>query len=161
MELSVNGARRRVEDDPERSLLEVLRNELDLTGTKYGCGEAQCGACTALLDGTPVRSCVTPVASVREREVTTIEGLAGEDRAREGRCSSGSSSRTGASGTRASRATACRAWPTPRPSKRCCSTAATCPRPARARRPIVAHAPALGNALFDATGERKRSLPLA
>jgi aerobic-type carbon monoxide dehydrogenase small subunit (CoxS/CutS family) len=60
----------------ERSLLSVLRDELDLTGTKYGCGEAQCGACTVLVDGVPTRSCVTPVGSVADRDIQTIEGLA-------------------------------------------------------------------------------------
>jgi aerobic-type carbon monoxide dehydrogenase small subunit (CoxS/CutS family) len=74
-ELHVNGTRRRVEADSERSLLSVLREDLDLTGSKYGCGEGQCGACTVLLDGAPVRSCITPVGSVAGKQVTTIEGL--------------------------------------------------------------------------------------
>jgi len=75
MELVVNGARRRVQSDPERPLLYVLREELDLTGTKYGCGEGQCRACTVLLDGTPVRSCITPVSKAQGKQITTIEGL--------------------------------------------------------------------------------------
>jgi aerobic-type carbon monoxide dehydrogenase small subunit (CoxS/CutS family) len=75
MELVVNGARRRVQSDPERPLLYVLREELDLTGTKYGCGEGQCRACTVLLDGTPVRSCITPVSKAQGKQVTTIEGI--------------------------------------------------------------------------------------
>ena len=75
MELVVNGARRRVQTDPERPLLYVLREELDLTGTKYGCGEGQCRACTVLLDGTPVRSCITPVSKAQGKQITTIEGL--------------------------------------------------------------------------------------
>jgi len=75
MELVVNGARHRVQSDPERPLLYVLREELDLTGTKYGCGEGQCRACTVLLDGTPVRSCITPVSKAQGKQVTTIEGL--------------------------------------------------------------------------------------
>jgi aerobic-type carbon monoxide dehydrogenase small subunit (CoxS/CutS family) len=62
--------------DPKRSLLNVLRDELDLTGTKYGCGEAQCGACTVLIDGVASRSCVTPVERAAGKEITTIEGLA-------------------------------------------------------------------------------------
>ena len=74
-ELRVNGARRQIQTDPERSLLSVLRDDLDLTGSKYGCGEGQCGACTVLLDGAAVRSCVTPVRAVAGREITTIEGL--------------------------------------------------------------------------------------
>ncbi len=73
--LQVNGAEHRVAVPSERSLLSVLRDELDLTGTKYGCGEGQCGACTVLLDGRPVRSCRTPVASVVGKKITTIEGL--------------------------------------------------------------------------------------
>jgi isoquinoline 1-oxidoreductase subunit alpha len=75
LELTVNGARRRAESEPGESLLVVLREELDLTGTKYGCGEGQCGACTVLVDGRPVRSCITPAASVAGKAVTTIEGL--------------------------------------------------------------------------------------
>jgi len=75
--LRVNGAVRPVLSAPaDRSLLAVLRSELDLTGTKYGCGEGQCGACTVLLDGSPVLSCQVPLADALGREVTTIEGLA-------------------------------------------------------------------------------------
>jgi aerobic-type carbon monoxide dehydrogenase small subunit (CoxS/CutS family) len=76
IDLLVNGTRRRVEADPESSLLGVLRDELDLTGTKYGCGEGVCGACTVLVDGRPTRSCQTPAASVAGKPITTIEGLA-------------------------------------------------------------------------------------
>ena len=61
--------------DPETPLLWVLRDELDLTGTKYGCGEGQCGACTVHVDGAAIRSCVTPVSSVARQKITTIEGL--------------------------------------------------------------------------------------
>jgi aerobic-type carbon monoxide dehydrogenase small subunit (CoxS/CutS family) len=75
MELLINGAKRRVAADDGRSLLSVLREELDLTGTKYGCGEGRCGACTVLLDGQPVRSCRTGVGAVAGRQVTTVEGL--------------------------------------------------------------------------------------
>jgi aerobic-type carbon monoxide dehydrogenase small subunit (CoxS/CutS family) len=75
IDLVVNGVRRRVEVDPEQSLLSALRDELDLTGTKYGCGEGQCGACTVLIDGRPTRSCVTKAATVAGRAVTTIEGI--------------------------------------------------------------------------------------
>ena len=62
--------------DSSASLLSVLREELDLTGSKYGCGEGQCGACTVLIDGVSRRSCITPVGSVAGKEITTIEGLA-------------------------------------------------------------------------------------
>ena len=75
LELQVNGTRRRVEVDGERSLLSVLRDELDLTGAKYGCGEGQCGACTVLVDGRAVRSCLTQAASVEGKQVTSVEGL--------------------------------------------------------------------------------------
>ena len=75
LELQVNGARRRVEVDGERSLLSVLRDELDLTGAKYGCGEGQCGACTVLVDGRAVRSCLTQAASAEGKQVITVEGL--------------------------------------------------------------------------------------
>ena len=74
-ELRVNGSGRRVDADPERSLLSVLRDDLDLTGTKYGCGEGRCGACTVLVDGRPVRSCLTRIGAVTGKAVTTIEGL--------------------------------------------------------------------------------------
>jgi aerobic-type carbon monoxide dehydrogenase small subunit (CoxS/CutS family) len=74
-ELQVNGTKRRVEVDGERSLLSALRDELDLTGAKYGCGEGQCGACTVLIDGRAARSCLTQVASVEGKQITTIEGL--------------------------------------------------------------------------------------
>lgn len=75
MELVVNGTHYRLLVDPERRLLWVLRDELDLTGAKYGCGEGQCGACTVLIEGVPVRSCITRVGAVAGKEVTTIEGL--------------------------------------------------------------------------------------
>jgi aerobic-type carbon monoxide dehydrogenase small subunit (CoxS/CutS family) len=74
-ELDVNGTARRVNASPDRSLLSVLRDDLDLTGAKYGCGEGQCGACTVLLDGEAVRSCITPVSHAAGKRITTIEGL--------------------------------------------------------------------------------------
>jgi isoquinoline 1-oxidoreductase subunit alpha len=74
-ELHVNGSKLRVATETERSLLSVLRDDLELTGTKYGCGEGQCGACTVLIDGFPQRSCLTPVGSVGSKQITTIEGL--------------------------------------------------------------------------------------
>ncbi len=73
--LKVNGQTRTVPAAPDTPLLYVLRNDLELNGAKFGCGLAQCGACTVLLDGQAVRSCVTPVGAVGERAVTTIEGL--------------------------------------------------------------------------------------
>ena len=76
MDLEINGTRRRIQRDPDRPLLAALRDELDLTGTKYGCGEGQCGACTILLDGAPVRSCLTSVKAAQGKQVTTIEALA-------------------------------------------------------------------------------------
>jgi len=77
-ELDVNGARRRIDADAERSLLSVLRDDLDLTGTKYGCGEGQCAACTVLIDGQPTRSCLTKAGSAAGKRIVTIEGLAPE-----------------------------------------------------------------------------------
>jgi nicotinate dehydrogenase subunit A len=74
-ELHVNGAPRAVEADPARTLLSVLRDDLGLTGAKYGCGEAHCGACTVLLDGKAVRSCSTRVETASGKKVATIEGL--------------------------------------------------------------------------------------
>ena len=79
-ELIVNGRTRRVEAPPEESLLSVLRDRLGLTGTKYGCGEGQCGACTVLLDGRAVRSCRTTAADAAGRRITTIEGLSRDGR---------------------------------------------------------------------------------
>jgi isoquinoline 1-oxidoreductase alpha subunit len=76
--LRVNGKKRDVNVSPDTPLLWVLRDELQLTGTKYGCGVAQCGACTVHLGGRPVRSCVTPLSAVGDREVTTIEGVGGK-----------------------------------------------------------------------------------
>ena len=73
--LDVNGKPQQIDVAPEMPLLWVLRESLNLTGTKYGCGIAQCGACTVHLDGGPVRSCVTPVSAAVGRKVTTIEGL--------------------------------------------------------------------------------------
>ena len=75
IELDVNGRRQRVDVPGDRSLLSVLREELALTGSKYGCGEGQCGACTVLVDGRAVRACRTPVSSAAGKPVTTIEGL--------------------------------------------------------------------------------------
>ncbi|WP_276371146.1 (2Fe-2S)-binding protein [Chryseolinea sp. H1M3-3] len=74
-QLNVNGANREVEAVPNTPLLWVLRDNLNLTGTKYGCGVAQCGACTVHLDGTAVRSCSLPVSAIGNKKVTTIEGL--------------------------------------------------------------------------------------
>jgi isoquinoline 1-oxidoreductase subunit alpha len=74
--INVNGRAVNVSSDPDKPLLWVLREDLGLTGTKFGCGMALCGACTVHLDGAPVRSCVTPLAAVGGKRVTTIEGLA-------------------------------------------------------------------------------------
>src|SRR6266850_6601217 len=78
--LRVNGDTRTVSVEPDAPLLYILRNDLELNGPKFGCGQAQCGACTVLLDGTPVRSCVTPVSAAAKARVTTIEGLGTIDR---------------------------------------------------------------------------------
>ena len=74
-ELTVNGTRRPIDADSGVPLLTVLRDHLDLTGAKYGCGEGQCGACTVLLDGQPVRSCITPVRAAAGKLIVTIEGI--------------------------------------------------------------------------------------
>ena len=76
---TVNGQQSTLTIDDERSLLDVLREDLQLTGTKYACGEGQCGACTVLIDGKPVRSCVTPATAAAGKRVLTIEGLARGD----------------------------------------------------------------------------------
>ncbi len=78
MRLTLNGAETTVEAHPLKRLLDVLREECGLTGTKEGCGEGECGACTVLVDGVPVVSCLVPFAQVEGAEVTTIEGLGGE-----------------------------------------------------------------------------------
>jgi aerobic-type carbon monoxide dehydrogenase small subunit (CoxS/CutS family) len=79
-ELHVNGRRRPVKAAAERSMLSVLRDDLDLTGTKYGCGEGRCGACTVLVDGQPTRSCTMPVSAARGKKIQTIEGVADKDK---------------------------------------------------------------------------------
>jgi aerobic-type carbon monoxide dehydrogenase small subunit (CoxS/CutS family) len=79
IKLKVNGAVREVDAAPGMPMLWVLRDVLEMTGTKFGCGMALCGACTIHIDGVPARSCVTPIAAVGDREVTTIEGLASKD----------------------------------------------------------------------------------
>ncbi|HEX7012803.1 MAG TPA: (2Fe-2S)-binding protein [Steroidobacteraceae bacterium] len=75
MKLNINGALHEVDAEPETPLLWILRDNLGLTGTKYGCGIAQCGACTVHVDGQPTKSCVFPVSSAVGRRITTIEGL--------------------------------------------------------------------------------------
>ncbi|MDB6055466.1 MAG: (2Fe-2S)-binding domain protein [Verrucomicrobiales bacterium] len=75
----VNGVTRSIDADPDRPLLGVLRDDLDLIGAKFGCGEGQCGACTVLLAGTPVKSCRLKMSSLADREITTVEGLAHGD----------------------------------------------------------------------------------
>ena len=75
-QLEVNGAVRHLDADGDRTLLSVLRDDLELTGTKYGCGEGQCAACTVLVDGQPTKSCLTKVSAVAGKKVLTIEGLA-------------------------------------------------------------------------------------
>jgi len=74
--LNVNGIQHKIDADPEMPLLWAIRDLLKLTGTKYGCGMALCGACTVHLDGQPIRACITPVSAVASRRITTIEGLA-------------------------------------------------------------------------------------
>lgn len=79
IQFSVNGGQRNVTCDPARPLLDVLREDLQLTGAKYGCGEGQCGACTVLIDGKRAFSCITQIGDVAQKTVTTIEGLAKAD----------------------------------------------------------------------------------
>ena len=79
VEFNLNGSRVRLDVDPETPLLEALRNDLSLNGPKFGCGLAQCGACAVLIDGDSIRSCVTPLASVAEKSVITLEGLGTAD----------------------------------------------------------------------------------
>jgi aerobic-type carbon monoxide dehydrogenase small subunit (CoxS/CutS family) len=79
-QLTVNGRKYAIDADEKEGLLFVLRDQLDLTGSKYGCGEGQCGACTVLIDGNPRRSCITPVGAAASKKITTIEGLEREGR---------------------------------------------------------------------------------
>lgn len=81
--LRINGAQKDVEVHPMKRLLDVLREDAGLTGTKEGCGEGECGACTVLIDGVAVVSCLVPVAQAEDCEITTIEGLAGSHRLQE------------------------------------------------------------------------------
>jgi aerobic-type carbon monoxide dehydrogenase small subunit (CoxS/CutS family) len=78
LKLEINGTQRELDMDPDTPLLWAIRDGLQLTGTRYGCGIAQCGACIVLVDGQPVRSCVTPVSSVTNKQITTIEGLSSD-----------------------------------------------------------------------------------
>ena len=78
-QLNINGSVYPTNADPDASLLFVLRDHLDLTGSKYGCGEGQCGACTVLIDGKARRSCITKLGDVAQKQITTIEGLANGD----------------------------------------------------------------------------------
>lgn len=78
--LSINGRAQTLEGEPGETLLTILRHELDLTGSKYGCGEGQCGACTVLVDGRAVRACVTRIGTLAGKAITTIEGVADGDR---------------------------------------------------------------------------------
>jgi nicotinate dehydrogenase subunit A len=78
--LKVNGVPRSVTAQPDTPLLYVLRNDFELNGAKYGCGLSQCGACTVLIDGQAVRSCVTPISALEKSEITTIEGLGSIDK---------------------------------------------------------------------------------
>ena len=79
-QLNVNGKTYDIDADAQASLLSVLREQLDLTGSKYGCGEGQCGACTVLIDGNPRKSCITQISAVGQKHITTIEGLAQGER---------------------------------------------------------------------------------
>ena len=78
LKLEINGNSRELDMDPDTPLLWAIRDGLQLTGTKYGCGIVQCGACIVLVDGQPVRSCITPVSSVADSKITTIEGLSAD-----------------------------------------------------------------------------------
>lgn len=75
MDLQINGKKFAIDGDPDESLLSVLRDQLDLTGSKYGCGEGACGACTVLIDGTATRSCIVKTGTLAGKSITTIEGL--------------------------------------------------------------------------------------
>ena len=75
IELDINGVKHKIDAEPETSLLEVIREDLGMTGTKFGCGESQCGACTVLVDNEPTRSCVMPISDVVGQKIVTIEGL--------------------------------------------------------------------------------------
>jgi len=79
VQLTVNGQSHTLDIEPDTPLLWVIRDHLELTGTKFGCGIAQCGACTVHLDGQAIRSCITPVSAVEEKAVTTIEGLSSKE----------------------------------------------------------------------------------
>jgi isoquinoline 1-oxidoreductase alpha subunit len=79
IQTTVNGKPQKLDVDPSTPILWVLREQLGMTGTKFGCGVAQCGACTAHLDGQPIRSCSTPISEADGRQITTIEGLAGPE----------------------------------------------------------------------------------
>ncbi|MDR4306238.1 (2Fe-2S)-binding protein [Chelatococcus sambhunathii] len=85
IKLKINGEERELDVDPDTPLLWVIRDELKLTGTKFGCGVAQCGACTVHLDGSPVRACQTPISDVEDSEIRTIEYVVGSSASKEGK----------------------------------------------------------------------------
>lgn len=85
IKLKLNGEERQLDVAPDTPLLWVIRDEIGLTGTKFGCGVAQCGACTVHLDGAPVRSCMTPISDVEDSEVRTIEYVVGANASKEGK----------------------------------------------------------------------------
>ncbi len=85
IKLKINGEERELDVDPDTPLLWVIRDELKLTGTKFGCGVAQCGACTVHLDGSPVRACQTPISDVEDSEIRTIEHVVGQSASKEGK----------------------------------------------------------------------------
>lgn len=158
----VNGDTRDIAADPPRSLLHVLREELGLTGPKYGCGEGACGACTVLVDGAVTRACVTGLDEVAGRTVTTVEGLAvggvlhlvqqafvAEAAFADGRVANAAQSE----------------YPVPRfhdlpPIEVVLLNRPDLPSAGAGETPIVALAPAIANAIFAASGVRLRSLPL-
>jgi len=131
-ELHVNGKTLGVDAGSERSLLSVLRDDLELTGAKYGCGEGQCGACTVLIDGTPTHSCLTQVGKVGQKKIITIEGLE-----QNGRLARAAQKPVKLVWTREEEFTWAyfRGSATHRKSKSYCSTAKICPPPARGKRP--------------------------
>jgi aerobic-type carbon monoxide dehydrogenase small subunit (CoxS/CutS family) len=168
IQLNVNGKAHSVDADNETTLLSALRDQLDLTGTKYGCGEGQCGACTVLIDGKAQRSCITRARAASGRKITTIEGLAEGDRLHPLQQAFLDEQAMQCAYCIPGMIMSAASLLTKNSSPSTVEIAAfivildrkDLPSAGAGETPMVGLAPAIGNAIFDASGIRLRTLPL-